>query len=93
MGVIPGIIGYYAGRHYMFKGKVETRSIDGLGDFVENGGAAIFALVPSGDAEPLAAWFRETYPSAEVEIIDPATLKADLDALQAAAAAAEPVEA
>lgn len=92
LGVIPGIIGYYAGRHYMFKGKVETKFIDGLGDYVENGGAAIFALVPSGDAEPLAAWFGETYPSAEIEIVDPASLKADLDALQAEVAAAGPDE-
>lgn len=90
VGVIPAIIGYYVGRHYMFKGKVETKSIDGLGDFVENGGAAIFALVPAGDAEPLAAWLGETYPGAAIEIVDPATLKADLDALQAEAEAAGP---
>jgi hypothetical protein len=64
--------------------------MDGLSTFVENGGAAIFALVPAGDAEPLAAWFGETYPGAAVEIVDPATLKADLDALQAEAEAAGP---
>ncbi|HET6476564.1 MAG TPA: hypothetical protein VFH93_10870 [Thermoleophilia bacterium] len=91
-GVIPGIIGYYVGRHYMFKGKVETKALDGLGDFVENGGAAIFALVPEGDAEPLAAWFLETYPGAETEIVDAAVFKSDLDALQAEAEAAGPDE-
>ncbi len=45
---------------------------------------------PAGDAEPLAAWLAETYPGAEVEVVDPATLKADLDALQAEAEAAGP---
>jgi hypothetical protein len=85
LGVIPAVIGYYVGRHYMFKGKVETKSLDGLGDFVENGGAAIFALVPEGDADALAAWFKETYPGAETEIVDPAAFKADLDALTEAA--------
>jgi hypothetical protein len=92
LGVIPGIIGYYVGRHDMFKGKVETKALDGLGDFVENGGAAIFALVPAGDADALASWFSETYPGTETEIIDPAVFKADIDALQAEAEAAGPDE-
>ena len=91
-GVIPAVVGYYVGRHYMFKGKVETKALDGLGDFVENGGAAIFALVPEGDAEPLVAWFLENYPGAETEIVDAAVFKTDLDALQAEAEAAGPDE-
>lgn len=91
-GMIPAIIGYFVGRHYMFKGKTQTKALDGLGDFVENGGAAIFALVPEGDADSLASWFRETYPGAETEIFDSAAFKADLDALQAEAEAAGPDE-
>jgi hypothetical protein len=90
LGVIPGIIGYYVGRHYMFKGKMTTKALDGLGDFVENGGAAIFVLVPASDAEPLAAWFSETYPGTETEIVDAAIFKADLDAMQAEAEEAGP---
>jgi hypothetical protein len=65
------------------RGEVQTKFLDGLGDFVENEGAAVFALVLEGDAGALAAWSIETYPGAETEIVDPEAFNADLDALSA----------
>jgi hypothetical protein len=88
-GAIPAVIGYYVGKHEMPKGKISTRFFDGLSAFVDDGGAAIFALVEEPDAEPLAAFFRETYPGNETELIDPAAFEADVAVLTEEITAAE----
>ncbi len=80
-GLIPAVVGYYIGKHEMPKGKVATAFLDDLAGFVDNGGAAIFALVDDLDAASLVAFFNETYPGNEVDVIDPEAFEADVAVL------------
>jgi hypothetical protein len=77
-GVIPAVAGYYIGKHYEMKGRTSTKFLEGLSAHVDDGGAAIFALVDANEADALAAYFAETYPGSTVDIIDPEPFQADL---------------
>jgi hypothetical protein len=77
-GLIPAVVGYYIGKHEMPKGKMATTFLGDLSGFVDNDGAAIFALVDEADAAPLEAFFTETYPGNETAIIDPSAFEADV---------------
>lgn len=81
-GVIPAVIGYYIGRHEMPKGQVQTKFLEDLAGFVDNDGAAIFVLVDDADADPLVAYFNESYPGNETEVADTDQFQADVAVLE-----------
>ena len=80
-GIIPAVVGYYIGRHEMKVGKVSSRFLEGLSEHVDNGGAAIFALVDEADVPSVVAYFEGACPGSEIEIIDPEVFEADVAVL------------